>query len=74
MSGGIAMYADDPWAVVTASSWIVVQAIMFGYFCILIAKVCQLTRSRTIRECWEVTMGSGAVAVVTVITLNVRAI
>ena len=73
MSGGIAMYSNEPWAVLTGSFWIVVQAILFGYFCILIAKVCQMTDSTTVRSCWERTMGSrGAVAVVIVIAMNVR--
>mmetsp|Transcript_14079 Transcript_14079/g.18363 ORF Transcript_14079/g.18363 Transcript_14079/m.18363 type:complete len:503 (-) Transcript_14079:235-1743(-) len=71
MSGGIAMYADTPWAVINASLWIVAQAIIFGYFAILIAKVCKLTESRTIRDCWERTMGNRyAAAVVVVIGLN----
>ena len=71
MSGGIAMYANDPWAVLNGSFWIILQAAIFGYFCILIAKICKLTESRTIRQCWERTMGSRyAVAVVIVIGLN----
>jgi len=71
MSGGIAMYANDPWAVLNGSFWIVVQAAIFGYFCVLIAKVCRLTESSTIRQCWEATMGERfAVAIVVVIGLN----
>lgn len=72
MSGGLAMYANDPKAVLSGSLWIVFQAIILGYFCLVIAKVCKLTESKTIRECWEKTMGTRcAVAVVVVIGLNV---
>ncbi|CAB9499522.1 Putative sodium-coupled neutral amino acid transporter 11 [Seminavis robusta] len=71
MSGGIAMYASNPWAVLSGSFWIVLQAAIFGYFCIVIAKVCKFTKSKTIRECWEKTMGDRfAVAIVVVIGLN----
>jgi len=71
MSGGIALYANNPWAVWNGCFWIVLQAAIFGYFCILIAKICKFTESRTIRQCWERTMGNRyAVAVVIVIGLN----
>jgi amino acid permease len=71
MSGGIAMFSNSPWAVLDGSFWIIVQAAIFGYFCILIAKVCKITESKTIRECWERTMGDRfAVAIVLVIGLN----
>jgi amino acid permease len=71
MSGGIAMYANSPWGVLSSSFEVVIQAMIFGYFCVLIAKVCELTTSKTIRECWERTMGKKfAVAIVVVIGLN----
>ena len=72
MSGGIAMFANDPWAVCDGSFWIIIQAFLFGYFCILIAKICQLTDAISIRACWERSMGPhGAIAVVLVIAMNV---
>jgi hypothetical protein len=40
LSGGMAMYADSPAAVWTASLWICGLGAIFGYFCLLIAKVC----------------------------------
>ena len=57
LSGGIAMYADSKSAVLSASFWIVLLGTIFGYFCLLIAKVCKITHSATYRECWENTMG-----------------
>lgn len=72
MSGGIAMFANDPRAVLTGIVWTVSLAAMFGYFCVLIAKVCHITKSVTIRSCWERSLGSrGAVTVLVVITMNV---
>lgn len=71
MAGGIAMFANSPWAVFSSSFEIILQAFVFGYFCVLIAKVCHLTESKTIRECWERTVGKRfAVAIVVVIGLN----
>lgn len=75
MSGGIAIFADDPWAVFTGAFWIIAQGAVFAYFCVVIAKICRITGSNTIRECWESTMGPrGAVAVVVVIALNVSVV
>ena len=71
LSGGIGLYADSPRAVASASLWILLQAAMFGYFAILIAKICQYAESRNIRECWERTMGQKyAALVVFIIGLN----
>jgi hypothetical protein len=39
LSGGMALYADSPAAVWTASLWIIGLGAIFGYFCLLIAKV-----------------------------------
>jgi amino acid permease len=64
LSGGIAMYSNSPRAVLSASFWIVILGGIFGYFCLLIAKVCKITKSVTYRECWENSMGDkGALAV-----------
>ena len=64
LSNGIALYADNPRAVFSATLWIVLLGAIFGYFCILIAKVCRMTASATYRECWEDSVGSrGALAV-----------
>jgi amino acid permease len=70
LSGGIAIYADSPSAVYWAFFWIAVVGTVFGYFCLLIAKVCKMTGSATYRECWEETMGDrGALAVALVAAL-----
>jgi hypothetical protein len=39
LSGGMAIYSDDPAAVWSATLWIVVLGGIFGYFCLLVAKV-----------------------------------
>jgi hypothetical protein len=39
LSGGMTIYADSPAAVWSASLWIVAMGAIFGYFCLLIAKV-----------------------------------
>jgi hypothetical protein len=39
LSGGMALYADSPAAVWSASLWIVWLGAIFGYFCLLVAKV-----------------------------------
>mmetsp|Transcript_27906 Transcript_27906/g.76801 ORF Transcript_27906/g.76801 Transcript_27906/m.76801 type:complete len:567 (+) Transcript_27906:312-2012(+) len=72
LSGGMALFTDQSLtAVTTGTLWIMLQAAMFGYFAIVIAKVCHMTDSRTIRECWERTLGRDyAVAIVVVIGLN----
>ena len=64
-SEGIAIYSNSPTTgLYSAFGWIIVLGIVFGYFCVLIAKVCQRTGARTYRECWELTMGEqGALAV-----------
>jgi amino acid permease len=60
-SEGIAIYSNDPRnALYSAFAWIVILGIIFGFFCVLIAKICQRTGARTYRECWELTMGGGA--------------
>jgi hypothetical protein len=39
LSGGMALYSNNPWAVLSATIWIVLLGGMFGYFCVLIARV-----------------------------------
>ncbi|VEU40603.1 unnamed protein product [Pseudo-nitzschia multistriata] len=64
LSEGIATYSNDPNAMISAVGWVVLLGGMFGYFCVLIAKICKMTRSATYRECWESTMGDrGGLAV-----------
>lgn len=64
LSGGIAFYADDPHAALSAVVWIILMGILLGYFALLIAKVCCVTKAATYRECWQRTMGEhGALAV-----------
>lgn len=35
LSGGIALYANDPAAVISATAWILGLGVLFGYFCLL---------------------------------------
>lgn len=73
LSGGMAFFSNDPsFALPVAAFWLAILGAISGYFCLLIAKVCQLTRSVTYRECWESTIGSShwSVMVSVVNTLN----
>ena len=63
LPGGLALFADSPSGVVPAVFWILVLGAVFGYFCVLIARACDLTFSSTYRECWEKTMPRGALLV-----------
>ena len=58
LSGGIAAFADSPNAVWSAAFWIVFLGAMFGYLCVLIGKVCQMTGVATYRELGILTMGT----------------
>lgn len=58
LSGGMAIYSNDPKAIMTAILWSLGLGAMFGFFGLLIAKACHKTGSATYRECWEATMGS----------------
>ena len=63
-SGGIALCANTPAALVAANLWILVMGFIFGYFCWLIAKVCHLTGRTTYRGIWQETVGhNGSLAV-----------
>lgn len=57
LSGGIALYSNDTRSIFVAGFMIVMLGAMFGYFCLLMAKVCQMTNAISYRECWESTMG-----------------
>jgi len=57
MSGGIALFADDPWAVLPAAVLIGLFGAMLGYYCLIIGKICKWTGAATYRECWQRTMG-----------------
>mmetsp|Transcript_13041 Transcript_13041/g.17072 ORF Transcript_13041/g.17072 Transcript_13041/m.17072 type:complete len:543 (+) Transcript_13041:49-1677(+) len=64
LSGGIAICANSPAAVVPATLWIFVLAAVFGYFCWLIGKICKYTYQVTYRELWQDTVGqTGAMTV-----------
>jgi hypothetical protein len=64
LSGGMALYSNNPIGILSAAFWIVLLGAVFGYFCLLIAKVCKLTKAATYRECWEETVGdAGGLAV-----------
>lgn len=68
LSRGIAAYSNDPNAMISATVWIVLLGGMFGYFCLLIAKICNQTRSTTYRECWESAMGDRGGVAVSIVT------
>lgn len=64
LSGGIAMYSDNPLAVFSAAFWTALMGIIFGYYCFLVARVCRLTHAATYSEMWGETVGeAGAIAV-----------
>jgi len=57
LSGGIALYANSPEAVISATYWILALGFLFGYFCWLTGRSCEMSLSATYRECWERTVG-----------------
>jgi hypothetical protein len=64
LSGGMALYSNNPSAILSATVWIVLLGGMFGYFCVLIANLCQLTGGTTYRGIWKKTVGNrGSLAV-----------
>jgi len=58
LSGGLAQAANSPTAVYAGNFWILALGAIFGYFCFLIAKVCDMTGCTTYRGIWQETMGS----------------
>jgi hypothetical protein len=66
-----AAFADAPSAVIPATGFIVLLGVIFGYYFLLIGKVCRMTWTVTFREAWEETMGNeGAVWVALCNTLK----
>jgi hypothetical protein len=64
LCNGIALCSNNPHALVAALFWIIVMGILFGYFCWLIAKVCEVTKRSTYRGIWQDTVGHhGSLAV-----------
>jgi hypothetical protein len=57
LPSGVAAFADSKDAIGTASFWLFVMGIVFGYEFQLIAKVCNMTFSSTFREVWDDTVG-----------------
>lgn len=57
LSGGMAQFANSNAAAISAVEWIFVLGAVFGYFCLIIGKSCDLTHSNTYRECWEKSVG-----------------
>jgi len=68
LSGGMAIFSNESLpACLSATAWILILGVLAGYFCLLIAKVCHITKSATYREAWEETVGEeGAMAVAAV--------
>ena len=58
LSGGLAQAANSPSAVYAGNFWILVLGGIFGYFCFLIAKVCNIVGRTTYRGIWQETIGS----------------
>lgn len=58
LSGGLAQAANSPAAIYAGNFWILALGAIFGYFCYLIAKVCDMTGRTTYRGIWQETMGS----------------
>ena len=68
LPGGIAMYADDPSAVVSACVLIAIVGSIFAYYCILQGRICRITHAFSYGESWEESVGEkGALAVSLVI-------
>lgn len=64
LCNGIARAGNSTQNVWAANGWIILFGFIFGYFCWLIAKVCQLTGRTTYRGIWEETVGhQGSLAV-----------
>ena len=53
LSGGIALYANSPKAAVSAMLIVTMWGAIFGYFCLLIGRSCDMSLAGTYRECWE---------------------
>jgi hypothetical protein len=58
LSGGLAQAANSPAAIYAGNFWIIALGAIFGYFCYLIAKVCDMTGRTTYRGIWQETIGS----------------
>jgi hypothetical protein len=64
LCNGIALCANAPNAIWAGNFWILILGAIFGYFCWLIAKVCDITGRTTYRGIWQETVGSrGSMAV-----------
>ena len=64
LANGIALSSNSPNGVFAGVFWILLFGVVFGYFCWLIAKVCQMTGHTTYRGIWQATVGlEGALAV-----------
>jgi hypothetical protein len=64
LSGGMAIYSNNPMAVLSASFWTILMGAIFGYYCFLVARICRITGCATYREMWAATVGeTGAMAV-----------
>ena len=72
LSSGLALYSNNPNQVWKSALLLtVLLGTVFGYFCLLIGKSCELSKSSTYRECWERTVGHrGGLFVAIVNTLD----
>ena len=70
LSGGMALFYSGGSTIYTcllAGFWITILAAVFGYFCLLIAKVCDITKSATFRGCWEESVGHTGALIVSLV-------
>ena len=60
LSKGIALYADTPNAPLSGCVLIALQGLLFAWFSVRIAAVCEWTSAATYAECWSRTVGDGS--------------
>lgn len=64
LCNGIALCANAPNAVWASCFWLLLLGLVFGYFCWIIAQICDVTGRTTYRGIWQDTVGSrGSMAV-----------
>mmetsp|Transcript_30823 Transcript_30823/g.66740 ORF Transcript_30823/g.66740 Transcript_30823/m.66740 type:complete len:500 (-) Transcript_30823:53-1552(-) len=57
LPGGMAMYSNQPSAVVSGTILIVIFGSVCAYYCVMVARICRITRAFSYVECWDKTLG-----------------
>lgn len=57
LPGGVAAFANAPSVLVPAAGWLLLMGAIFGYYFLLLGRVCRLTLTSTYAEAWERTYG-----------------